>query len=446
MLHYRSRCFFALVALSVFMCACSIRQDFSYVPEAIEELPHTRLKIAVLPFVDNREVLDSGSTGLAWVPGVPTSAKTVDAPQDLSDRNRPVYYFPDLVAYGLALDLIRNNVGSIVHFDPEVKDDYDLVIDGSIDSLAKTNRRITYGLGPAAFALYMFGIPALSKSVDFKASYRVKLPGGDNVFFKEYDTDWGTALWGGSSIEEGERNIPLMEGINSTIRESNTQFLTDAAPVISSQALKSNQRDRLWRFYTALDPELRVLEIELQRLGRGNELRRNRVSVEISKRERILEKYRQAEEQILAKQQQYIFQVQEARLQHITQLRSQTRVIEERQRQLEQAAAQQQNRAIAGALLAGMVPAYNSAATAGDWSSAQSAMMAQDIASGLSAVPPPPPPPPDLSPYLRQLDVSFDGLESGGNLLAGIRGSSLQEIRQKFLRAYRGKITPLGQM
>lgn len=432
-----------LSCILVLLLGCSMREDFAYEPEMISGAKHTQLRIAVMPLADSRQHVDSGAKALAWVPLVPSAANTVDAPQDPGERSRGEFYFPDLISYCLALDLLKNQVGQVVHFAPEMLEDYDVVIDGAIESLARSERNITYGLGPAVLPLKMFGVPTDGKSVEFKATYRVQAPAGTPLFVKQYDTSW-------SSVSYGDR-MPMMEGINSAIRESNTDFLKDALPLIANLDDEDKESSRAYRFYVSLDPELDTLYAENQRLtsaGSASSSYSMRLSREIKQRERWLESYRQAEQEIVAKQQQQIYQMQAQRIDAINRLKYEERAIKQEQKRMEDEAQIARNRAAAGALLAGLRPAYAQASGANAWNAGSSAQALQDTSAALAAMPRvTAPPPPDLTPYLDRLNVSFEGLPSaGGNPFKNLRGGSLREIRGKFLAQYRRLVTPLSSL
>ena len=251
-------CLVLLAFLALITSACTKRYNFQYEPEPIEGAKQSDLRIAVMPFGDERKLIDEGSKNLAYVPLVPTSANVKDAPQSEMDRHRGVYYYPDLVAFGIALDVGANKLGSVAHFNPEMKEDYDLIIEGSVLSLAQTDRNLTYGLSVAAPLTQMIGLPQGSKGIDFKARYIIKKHSGEVLYDQIHESDW-------SSVQQG---MPFMEGINSTIREGNTAFLTAALPVLEKTARKDLAPRRKRQFYAALDPSLRNLDAERRRLLR----------------------------------------------------------------------------------------------------------------------------------------------------------------------------------
>lgn len=432
--------FNVIVVVAVFS-ACTIRRDFLYEPEVVDGMPKTSLRIAVMPFVDKRQSINQGSPYYAYIPLMPTSAKVVDSPQSDTDRRSGKYFFPDLIAYGLALDLSKNRAGSVVHFAPQATDDYDIVIRGELLSMAETDRKITYGLSVAAELLNIVGVPTKSNSSDFKAEYRVEQPNG-TVFFKQiYEDSWTTV-----------NDVPIMEGINDNIRDTNTEFLKALKPVLLKLDTKDAELRRIHRFYAQLDPELKQFDAERRRsikADRSNTRFFRRLTGEMKKREKWLEIYRAGEWKILTRQQEQIYELQAKRLDAINRIRQQRRAIIAQQEDLKQRKSRAQSRALTSALVAGLVPAMQGAqAAGGTWRSENTLAAFRDTSAALSQIPQDlDAPVPDLSSYLRELNTSFGGLASaGGNPFKNIRGASLSEIRTNFLKQYRKLITPMSRL
>ncbi len=429
----------ALIISLWILSGCSVRHDFVYQPEDVEALAQTPLRIAVLPFNDQREFVDDGIKDLAYIPLVPTASNTTDAPQSKHDRKRGVYYFPDLVAYGLALDLAATRAGSVAHFAPEVIEDYDIIIDGSILSMAKTDRSLTYGLSAAAFPLHMLGAPSDAKSIDFVATYRVRQPNGQLLYEATHEADWTTV----------RESVPFMEGINESIKEANVTFLEAFAPTFNSLNRQDLNARRRRYFYAALDSELKNFDaerIKLIKQGRTNTRKFKKITAQMNKREKWLEKYRTAERKIVNAQQEHIFEKQYLRLQKINEIRAQKRAIVAKQQAMEDAKNRQAMKNFAGALVAGVTPALQSANALGSWKTETTMTALQDVSSAFSAVPPDPTePPPDMSKYLAELDVDFAGLESAAAHTHKKRGG-IAYTRSKFLNWYRKRITPLRRI
>jgi len=103
-------------------------------------------------------------------------------------------------------------------------------------------------------------------------------------------------------------------------------------------------------------------------------------------------------------------------------------------------------RPLAGALVAGVMPAFGTAQASGQWSTPQWEMLSKDLSAALSVMPPAPPPPPDLRSMLE--DIGIDSARSGspGELLGRIHGTSVPDLRLKFMTLYAEKRVPLERI
>lgn len=437
------------ILIAVSLSACTVHHTFNYEPEEIDDAAKTDLRIAVMPFRENRKHVDDGSTGWAYVPLVPTAAKTVDAPQDESARSRAEYYYPDLIAYALALDLIHNHVGSLVHLNPPTLEHYDIVIEGSLDGLPITTRKLTYGVGPAAFLLTTFGFPSGANAVEVQATYAVNLPGEESpIYEKQHTGDYVATQWSGQEKEFSSDDIIAKHGAASHIHgivegfhEVSEAFLVDAAPVIQNQAAGHTEKDARFSYYRRLDPELREFEATLKRTSGSI---RARVAREYKKRLKILEKYRQKEWQRVVEQQNYRNETLARRLVQIANIRGQQINIKRQQYLAEEKREREMQKQFFSALSAGLMPATRAMSQQGSDNSQTWSMLAKDVGNAMSALPPAPPPVADSRHLIDRIDRNMTGLEGiGSDPFDLIEGATVEELRAKFLRLYRDRTTPL---
>lgn len=431
----------------IFLAGCGgkVYRDFRYDPQEIDEAPQTQLSIAVIPFEENRKKVDEGSTNWAYVPLMPTAIEKFDAPQDESARNRAEYYYPDLLAYSLAVDLIHNNVGSVVHLNPAVTDHYDIVIRGSLDGMPVSKRKLTYGLGPAAFLTGMIGLPSGTNAIETMATYEIYQPGAPEPLYSAQHTgEYARPQWGGDELafDDGKTmtkhyRTPYMHYLLQGFQEITENFIVQSAPVVSAVGAKSSDKTRRFRYYESLDPEVGQIK---RALKNTSGVKKKSLAHEYKKRLKLLELYRQKEWEELIKQQVYRNETLAKRLTQIAQVRQQERTIRRNQFLAEESRREAQRKQFFGALAAGLQPALRHASSRNGANSETWGVMAKDVGSAMAAMPEAPPPVPDTMHLLDEINVDMTGLEGiGSDPFAKLKGATLQEVRQNFLRLYRSK-------
>jgi hypothetical protein len=421
--------------------------DFTYEPNQLEAPARSEFKIAVIPFVDARETYDRGSRLWAWLPLVPYATERTDSAQDPRQREPGTYYFPEIVAYSIALDLAQNGIGSRVDLAPPALEDYDLIIHGKLFSTEKAERKLSYCLGPLGFMTSWVGAPQGQRLVTFQATYVAYDARGNTRIERPIRETWSSAYMGRDS------GNPHMHGFVTTIRDANKAFLEELLQVMRQPPFQPEPEaidERIRQYHQRLDPELAELIKERdQALGREGQLYRDFAALlqrEIKKRARYLEAYRRTEDRIIGEQQDFVWATQHQRLIETAKVRAAQRTLKERKEQMEGEQFHATMRPLAGALVAGVMPAYGSAAGSGHWGDQQWTDLTQDLSAALAAMPPPPPPPPDLTPVLSKLEIETGGIDAPGVLLAGVKGNNIPEIRRNFLDLYRRKTRSIEQL
>lgn len=430
--------------------ACApVHHDFSYTPNQVSQPARpSPLKVAVLPFVDKRVEIDEGSHAWSWLPLVPSAAETRDGPQDPGARDEADYYFPDLVAYTIALDLIQNGVGARVDLAAPALEDYDLVVHGTLNATTQSDRVLSYGLGPLGGATSMIGLPQKSKSVTYDVTYVVYDSEAQPILEKTIAKEWSKLDWSSSG-----QNSPIMTGFVETIQEANHEFVAELVQRLQSPPFSSGQQvvaDRVRRFHDRLDPELSQLLTERDRVrakpGDLYRLYQDDLTYEIGKRAELLESWRRVEERIIALQQVHVYETQAKRLDQIAHVRAAKRSAAHEQQQLARKHRSAILQPLAAAFVAGTVPTMKDAnATGGTWNSNHWQQWSRDMSAALSVVPDAPPPP-DLTPLLQDLDIDMDGLESAGGVIVGLRGNNVPELRRNFLARYSEQTLSVGEI
>ncbi len=443
----KRRVWFFGLALLLPVMGCTVYPDFVYPTHKIVGAEPTGLKIAVLPFEDQRKTLDHGSKGWSYLPLIPWASHSEDRRQASSDRFTENYYWPDLVPYAIALELIDNKISHRVDIAPAALEDYDLIIHGVLKSTKTRDRRISYGLGPLGFITSLIALPQGSVAREFTASYAIYDARGEQIEQHEYAQPWSSFHWGGGAP-------PMMHGLVTGIRDANKDFVTQLVAKLKQPPysdLRKVRDERIRLYHTRLDPELGQLIEERDRVRqKDGQLYQNYaqdLTAEIMRRGRNLEKYRRAEQTIIAKQQQHIYETQHLRLEQIAGVRRARRVAIAKQAAAKQAHSRAVMSSLAGAVAGGLVPTSQALnATGGNLTPALQSQMAQDLSAALAAMPDAPPPPPDMSGEIAKLHVDTRHMASAGGLLQGLQGNNLAEIRGQFLKRYAKTTRSLDQI
>lgn len=432
-----------MVALLATASACGpVYHDFSYRPN---DVPTARsgLKIAIIPFVDERETKDSGSHGLAWVPGVLWATESRDQRQDPESVARTEYFYPGLVAYTLALDLAHNGVGARVDIAPPALEDYDLIIHGKLRSFEERDQVLSYGLGPASGITAIVGLPQGHRTVHLDLTYVAYDAKGETVLNEPVVRDWSDTFW------DKKQAKPIMHGRVMTLREANGVFLQRLVPVLGGTPFvpeRAAVMQRVRIYHARLDPELPQLLAERQRARTHAAEYAAAVDREIHRRAGFLESYRRTEDRIISDQQQIVWQRQHQILVETAQIRTLQRQTEAEHERMKNEAFHAAMRPLAGAFVAGTMPALGAAQAQGQWASPQWEMLTKDLSTALAAMPPPPPPPPDLRSVLAEIGIDSARDGSPGEMLGAISGNSIPDLRDKFLRLYATKKVPLARI
>ncbi|MCB0331140.1 MAG: hypothetical protein KDD70_15835, partial [Bdellovibrionales bacterium] len=272
---FKSIGFIFLASLFLSFAGCSTHRDFTYEPQSIEEAPQSVLKIAVMPFQENRKTRSDGSLDIANLPFVPSASKVEDAPQEITVRESGEYYYPDLLAYALTLDLIHNKVGSIVHLDPVVTEHYDIVIRGTLDGVPLTTERLSYGLGAASGVLRIVGVPSGSNTLEVIATYDMSEPGKTPSLYREQlKGEYSQTQWNGTEKIWGQQDNPVVlpgnaapyiHGLLEAFHDITEEFITKSASQVEQLAAGLSDRESRFRYYRSLDPTLVRLESAIQR-------------------------------------------------------------------------------------------------------------------------------------------------------------------------------------
>ncbi|MCB0343746.1 MAG: hypothetical protein KDD66_01445 [Bdellovibrionales bacterium] len=389
---------FKLIFLLLLFCslsACAGRRGAGlvYQPTNVSELPSSDFTIAVVPFTDR-------------ISGVP----------------RKGTYFSDQVAYGLLKDLRKSDAAKVVHFSPEMLGTYDLVIDGTINSLSDI-------------------------------TYRIQSP------YKEFAAV--VMQYTANGKPDSEEQLDVFRYFTKAAQENNEAFLKEVAPAIKGlmDALPNLKTVRTLRYYYTFDPELetilRVRAKEKAGPRRGSPYYQRLVG-EIKRRQTMLGKYQALEEDVVGKKQNVRLKAQEQRIQHIQNLGSYERQLEEHEAQIDEMNSSMQMSQVTGAIVSGLMPtlqALGSAAAGGGggfgtWHREHTLQALQDTSTALSAAPKVNLiQKPDYTPYYANLEHKAYNLKQlKVDPFAGTQKGSILEMRKRFLQQYNSKIVPLDEL
>lgn len=360
------------------------RGRFVYVPSSTLSVPSSDIHLALLPF----------SVGTD--------------PSRLSSGS----YYSDIIAYGLALDVRKSDAASVAHFSPEVLEDYDLIITGTLNP------------GGAI-------------------EYQLQAPHTHKPFIKQYSVSPFPSM--GGSLQEISTFI-------AQVRETNAEFLSEHESLFEQLSQMNLDNTRRLRFYQALDPEYRTIQARVTAMeaqGQTSSVRFQRITAELARRRKMLDTYRQAELQVIEKRQQVVDAAQNKRMDWFASLGEQHEMVANQENSAQSQASNKAFQQLAGAMLAGVLPAISNARMIGSWNQQNTLTALQDTSSALSTLPQANTnaPPPDYSPYYRQLDQQASSLKQARvNPFTRERQNTIQDMRSKFLRQYQSKITPLNKL
>ncbi len=440
------------VLLAAILSACSgkpIYRDFVYHPQALQGAPETDLKIALLPFADDREEHDSGSHAWNYLPGVLYATESSDDRQTEADRHGSDYYFPDLLPYTLALDLVSNGVSRRVDFSPPALEDYDVVIHGMIHSTELRNQKYSYGLGPASFLTQAVGLPQGEQAALYDVSYRVYTGDGEKVGELRVQREWSPLYWDEDQVQ------PKIQGVVENVQSGNEEALAWVVATLGRAPITPYQETidrRIRTYHERLDPNLAGLITERDRArsdpGMGGYA--EMVDDEIHRRARLLEKYRRVEQKVIAKQQEFVYDSQYRRLAQLGEYRAAQRQAASSARRAREQHERAQKQRLSSALVGGLIPLMNSMSSynANDPSAAQSAAMdAAVLRAGQSfSSYEEPPPPPDMNEMMQGIEMDMGDHGAAGASLGGISGNNIVKIRERFLVKYRGQARTIGEL
>ena len=106
---------------------------------------------------------------------IPFATASSDRRQSPAERYESDYYYPDLISYTIALELVGNGIATRVDIAPPALEDYDLILHGVLHSTKTWDRRISYGLGFLSGVTVLVGFPqgTQGKGVIFNGSVLV---------------------------------------------------------------------------------------------------------------------------------------------------------------------------------------------------------------------------------------------------------------------------------
>jgi hypothetical protein len=438
---FLSGCLALVATLGVAACG-PIHHDFEYTPNRLAQVQPSRLKIAVLPFVDARTTEESGSHALGWLPLVPYTTETFDERQDPGSVGRNEYYLPMLLAYTVALDLAQNGLGSRIDIAPPALEDYDVVVHGKLRSNQLSSTELSYGLGPFSFVTKTVGLPQSQRGVVFDVTYVAYDADGRVVVEKPVRKEWSKLLW------DSESDFPVMHGQVLSVQEANGEFVQMLAGRLATAPFTPEAeaaRHRVQLYHARLDPEMPELlrARDGLRASAPDSAALATVQQEIGRRATLLETYRQTEDRIIASQQAKVWKRQQEILEDTARVRQVERETEARQAQIEAEQRRAVLQPLAGAFVAGVMPSLQASKLTGQWGDAQWQSATQDLSAALAAMPPPPPGAPDVSGMLDEVAVADADPDSAADWSGRVEGKSVPELRRSFLRLYARKIRPL---
>jgi hypothetical protein len=397
-------------ALASTLAGCStVVEDFRYRPNRIPTSLQTPVKIAILPFKDERTTHQDGSLAWTWLPFVPFSTVYSDRQQPVGERLRNAYYLPDLVGYAIAHDFAESPLSRRLDIDPPLLEDYDIVIHGSILSTERFDRAISYGFGPLSGFLHLFGLPKGERGLRLAVRYLAYDVRGNKVLETTAVRDW-------SSVHV--RNpASFMEGLVATLQEVTAEFDEKLIALIRSERFLPYERvvdDRIRQYHARVDAELPALVAEIERVRDLTSIPDVRyaqeVKEEIKRRAYYLEAYRRLESLFIAGQQEFQCERHKATLSQVAQLRTQRR---ESGIQLDDDPGTD---GVDGSMFG-----------------------TSDPAAGASR-------PENVVQMVHALGFESVDPDTIGYLLSHLRGASAVELRQSFLAQYRRKIRSLEQI
>jgi len=313
----------------------------------------------------------------------------------------------DIVSYGLVLDLRESDAGPAVHFNPPVLEDYDLVIDGVIE------------------------------------------PGG-KLLYRAISPYWRGPLVEQVSLDtdgDGSR-LDRLEDFYDAVEDANRKFLRSIGARLEIMELPNAERTRALRFYHALDPEISKLQ-QLAGSAANDPEGPHRFKRELRRRTKMLEKYRKAERKIIKKRQDVIAKAHGKREKWFEEVEDRYYDVSSKEAAAVNQASAHAFSKFTSALVAGLTPAMKQANFRNSWSSAETRMAVQDTSNAMGAIKPNPEGTniPDYKPFYEMLGQRADQLTRVDVMPDMERGrGSIANIRKKFLRKYRRKITPLSRL
>lgn len=421
-----------------FLSACGpVTHHFGYQGHEIDNAPQTKLLIAVLSFEDHRVAKDEGSVNWAYVPLVPTASRTVQKYQPSAENVGADYYYPGLVAYALAQDLRKNNVGAIVHLNPEFTDQYDLVISGSLDELSLSARVNTYGLSFLGRFLVVALLPMGSIGADYSATYTVSAPGEKPFYNKKFSGDWSSPIWSNDAENfldnvHNRQYVQNVHAVSKCLEEANDDFLTELAGVIKKEEGNLTPEVRELVYFSALDP---------QYLDIYDRADNPRYLQQLQQRTTWLKKYQDKEWERLLKEEAFKDKAINERLNLLASTRAQKIRVLQAEERAQKAADEATFGQLASVLQVSAGTAlYRQEHGVDDASNIRT--LATDLSEGISRVEPVNLPKVPTASLLAEADRSGAELQGfGSGVIASLDGRTVKDLREKFIRLYRQRFS-----
>ncbi|MDD2943914.1 MAG: hypothetical protein PHC51_13220 [bacterium] len=428
-----------------FGTACGpITNHFGYPGHEIESAPRTPLRIAVFSFEDRRVSKDEGSIDWAYVPLVPTASRTIQKAQPSPDSIGAEYYYPGLVAYALAQDLRKNNVGAVVHLNPEFTDQYDLVITGTLDELGLSARLNTYGLSFLGRFLVVALLPMGSIGADYAATYSISAPGEEPFHSVQLRGDWSMPIWSTDSENfldnvHNSQYVQNVHAVTKCLEEANEKFVEELDRVIKTQKDSLTPEVRELVYFTSLDPAyLEIYDRAGSYESEGRAMDRAYYQ-QWQERTSWLKKYQTKEWQRLEKEDSFKHKAIIERLNLLASTRNQKILVLAAEQRAQRAAEEASFGQLADVLQvsAGMAMYRHEH---GVDSSSNIRTLAADLGEGLSRVEPVDVPKMPTQTLLADVDREGAQIQGfGKSVIASLDGRTVKELREKFIRLYRSR-------
>ncbi|MBI5376114.1 MAG: hypothetical protein HZA77_11810 [Candidatus Schekmanbacteria bacterium] len=233
----------SVVAIIFIFTSCTTTSKWTYPPDPthlikLYDTPKLPLKIAVLPFKDNRRNHNTMATlYLGYIPLFPFGYVEYDRPDTqrafvtIGSTGGPAYIFnpPEDVAKAVTRSLNESGIFKEAYFSYGGDETADLILSGEVDSTLYNGKIFTYGLSFVGPCLWSLGLPSGSSNNELEV--KLSLLTRDNKKIWEYNVEDKASVLHGRYYNWGFDNDGYAEilliGMNKAIQDLNEKIISN---------------------------------------------------------------------------------------------------------------------------------------------------------------------------------------------------------------------------